>query len=175
MVAKKYTYGLGRRKSATATARLYKGKGEITINGKPALEYLSGDKSKLAEITDPLALAQKQKDFDISILVKGGGLAGQVDAIKLAISKAITLDAPDLRPVLKKVNIHSKSTIVNKCKKFFARKSAKNMVCVPLVAKSNSLSVKKHNKQKNKSGHVPDLFLELGSFRWGFSSKKSPT
>ena len=102
MAEKKYTYGLGRRKAATARARLYKGKGEITINGKPALEYLSGDKSKLAEITDPLALAQKQKDFDISILVKGGGLAGQVDAIKLAISKAITLDAPDLRPVLKK-------------------------------------------------------------------------
>jgi small subunit ribosomal protein S9 len=46
MVAtKKYIYGLGRRKSATATARLYKGKGEITINGKPALDYLSGNKA----------------------------------------------------------------------------------------------------------------------------------
>ena len=65
MVAtKKYTYGLGRRKSATATARLYKGKGEITINGKPALEYLSGNKTYLAEITDPLALAEKQKEPD---------------------------------------------------------------------------------------------------------------
>ena len=50
MVAtKKYTYGLGRRKSATATARLYKGKGEITINDKSALEYLSGNKTYLAE------------------------------------------------------------------------------------------------------------------------------
>ena len=103
MVAtKKYTYGLGRRKAATARARLYKGKGEITINGKPALEYLSGNKAYLAEITDPLALTQKQKDYDITILVKGGGLAGQVDAIKLAISKAIITESPDLRPVLKK-------------------------------------------------------------------------
>ena len=85
MVAtKKYTYGLGRRKAATASARLYKGKGEITINDKPALEYLSGNKTYLAEITDPLALAEKQKDYDITIVVKGGGLAGQVDAIKLA-------------------------------------------------------------------------------------------
>ena len=100
MVAtKKYIYGLGRRKSATATARLYKGKGEITINGKPALEYLSGNKTYLAEITDPLALAEKQKEYDITILVKGGGLAGQVDAIKLAVSKALVLEAPDLRPV----------------------------------------------------------------------------
>ena len=55
VTTKKYAYGLGRRKSATARARLFKGKGEITINNKPALEYLSGNKSYLAEITDPLA------------------------------------------------------------------------------------------------------------------------
>lgn len=121
MAEKKYTYGLGRRKAATARARLYKGKGEITINGKPALEYLSGDKSKLAEITDPLALAQKQKDFDISILVKGGGLAGQVDAIKLAISKAITLDAPDLRPVLKKAGFIKRDPREKERKKYGLR------------------------------------------------------
>ncbi|MDO4759364.1 MAG: 30S ribosomal protein S9 [Candidatus Saccharibacteria bacterium] len=102
MATAKYTYGLGRRKAATARARLYKGKGEITINEKPALEYLSGDKSKLAEITDPLALAQKQKEYNVTIRVSGGGLAGQVDAIKLAISKALTLEASDLRPILKK-------------------------------------------------------------------------
>ena len=62
MADSKYVYGLGRRKSATATARLYKGKGEMTINGKPALEYLSGNKTYLAEITDPLAIAEKQKE-----------------------------------------------------------------------------------------------------------------
>ena len=109
MVAtKKYTYGLGRRKTATATARLYKGKGEITINGKPALEYLSGNKTYLAEITDPLAIAEKQKEYDVTIVAKGGGLAGQVDAIKLAISKALVLEAGDLRPVLKKAGLTSR-------------------------------------------------------------------
>lgn len=99
MADKKYIYGLGRRKSATARARLYKGKGEITINDKPALEYLSNNKSMLAEITDPLALAEKQDKYDVSIKVKGGGLAGQVDAIKLAISKALTTEMADLRPI----------------------------------------------------------------------------
>ena len=64
MVTKKYTYGLGRRKSATASARLYKGKGDIKINDKPALEYLSNNKTYLAEITDPLALAEKQKEYE---------------------------------------------------------------------------------------------------------------
>ena len=76
-----YDYGLGRRKSATARARLVKGKGNVTINGKLALDYLSGNKTLLAEVTDPLALVGKQKEFDVTVLVKGGGLSGQVDAI----------------------------------------------------------------------------------------------
>ena len=122
MVAtKKYTYGLGRRKSATATTRLYKGKGEITINDKPALEYLSNNKTYLAEITDPLALAEKQKEYDITILVKGGGLAGQVDAIKLAISKALVVEAPDLRPVLKKAGMMKRDPREKERKKYGLR------------------------------------------------------
>lgn len=102
MPAAKYFYGLGRRKSATARARLFKGKGTVTINDKPAASYLSEDKTLLAEITDPLALVGKQKDFDISILVRGGGLSGQVDAIKMAIAKALTVAHADLRAPLKK-------------------------------------------------------------------------
>ena len=125
MATNKYIYGLGRRKSATARARLYKGKGEITINDKPALEYLSGDKSKLAEITDPLALTQKQKDYDITIVVKGGGLAGQVDAIKLAISKAITAEAADLRPILKKAGFVKRDPREKERKKYGLRSARK--------------------------------------------------
>lgn len=118
---KKYTYGLGRRKAATATVRLYTGKGEITINNKPALEYLSGNKTFLAEITDPLALAGKQKEYDITIVVKGGGLSGQVDAIKLAISKALTIEAPDLRPVLKKAGMMKRDPREKERKKYGLR------------------------------------------------------
>ena len=125
MADKKYTYGLGRRKSATARARLYQGKGNITINGKPALDYLSGDKSKLAEITDPLALAQKQQNYDITIVVKGGGLAGQVDAIKLAISKALTTEMPDLRPVLKKAGFVKRDPREKERKKYGLRSARK--------------------------------------------------
>lgn len=120
-----YVYGLGRRKAATARARLYKGKGNITINDKDALEYLSGDKAKLAEITDPLALAQKQQDFDITIRVSGGGLAGQVDAIKLAISKALTADAPDLRPILKKAGFVKRDPREKERKKYGLRSARK--------------------------------------------------
>ena len=125
MATTKYSYGLGRRKAATARARLFKGKGEITINNKVALDYLSGNKSLLAEITDPLALAGKQKEFDITILVSGGGLAGQVDAIKLAISKALTLEFPDLRPVLKKAGLIKRDPREKERKKYGLRSARK--------------------------------------------------
>ena len=121
VTAKKYTYGLGRRKAATATARLYKGKGDLVINGKPALEYFSNNKTLVAEVTDSLAIAGKQKEYDITILVKGGGLAGQVDAIKLAISKALVLESPDLRPMLKKAEMMKRDPREKERKKYGLR------------------------------------------------------
>lgn len=125
MATGKYTYGLGRRKSATARVRLYKGKGGITINDKPVEEYFSGNKALIAEVTDPLALVNKQKDLDISIKVSGGGLSGQVDAIKLAIAKAITTDAIDLRPVLKKAGFLKRDPREKERKKYGLRSARK--------------------------------------------------
>jgi len=121
----KYFYGLGRRKSATATARLYAGKGKVTINDKPAAEYLNGNKTQLAEITDPLALVSKQSDFDVTILVKGGGLSGQVDAIKLAIAKALTVGFADLRTVLKKAEFLKRDSREKERKKYGLRSARK--------------------------------------------------
>lgn len=118
MAATKYLYGLGRRKSATATVRLLPGKGKMTINNQPATEYLNGNKSQLAEITDPLALVNKQSDFDITVVVKGGGVSGQVDAIKLAIAKAITAGFVDLRTVLKKADFLKRDSREKERKKY---------------------------------------------------------
>ena len=121
-----YFYGLGRRKSATASARLYAGKGNVTINSKPASEYLSDNKTYLAEISDPLALVGKQKDFDVTILVKGGGSAGQVDAIKLAIAKALTVGFSDLRTTLKKAELLKRDSREKERKKYGLRSARKS-------------------------------------------------
>jgi len=123
--AGKYFYGLGRRKSATARARLYAGKGTVTINEKPAAEYLSDNKTLLAEITDPLALVGKQKDFDVTIRVAGGGTAGQVDAIKLAIAKALTTAHSDLRSTLKKADLLKRDSREKERKKYGLRSARK--------------------------------------------------
>lgn len=125
MATAQYDYGLGRRKSATARARLVKGKGAITINGKTAAEYLDGNKTLLAEITDPLAIVGKQKEFDVSVLVSGGGLSGQVDAIKMAIAKAITVSAPDLRSPLKKAELLRRDPREKERKKYGLRSARK--------------------------------------------------
>lgn len=125
MADAKYAYGLGRRKSATARARLYKGKGSITINDKPAADYLSGNSTMLAEVTDPLALVNKQKDFDVTVRVSGGGLAGQVDAIKLAIAKALTVDHGDLRSTLKKAEFLKRDPREKERKKYGLRSARK--------------------------------------------------
>lgn len=125
MATDSYFYGLGRRKSATARARLFKGKGKVTINDKPAEEYLSGNKSQIAEITDPLALVNKQNDFDVTIRVQGGGTAGQVDAIKLAIAKALTTAHADLRTTLKKAEFLKRDSREKERKKYGLRSARK--------------------------------------------------
>ena len=99
--------------------------GDIKINDKPAMEYLSGNKTLLAEVTDPLALVGKQKEFDITIRVSGGGLSGQVDAIKLAISKAIVTAYNDLRGTLKKAELLKRDPREKERKKYGLRSARK--------------------------------------------------
>lgn len=102
MANKSYFYGLGRRKSASASARLYEGKGEVTINGKAATDFLSDNAALVARITDPIALVGKQNDYDISLMTKGGGVTGQVDAARLAVAKALASINDDMRATLSK-------------------------------------------------------------------------
>ena len=72
-----------------------------------------------------MAIAEKQKEYDVTIVAKGGGLAGQVDAIKLAISKALVLEAGDLRPVLKKAGLTSRDPREKERKKYGLRSARK--------------------------------------------------
>lgn len=102
MAKNDYFYGLGRRKSATARARLTGGKGNVTVNGQPANEYFSGNESFSYELLEPLRILQKTDSFDISLKIEGGGHHSQVGASKLAIAKALSAMNDDLRSTLKK-------------------------------------------------------------------------
>lgn len=125
MAKNDYFYGLGRRKSSTARARLVGGKGEVTINDKKAFEYFSSNQTIVDELTQPLALIGKEKAYDISVLVSGGGHAGQVDAIKLAISKALSVMNDDLRTTLKKAGLLKRDSREKESKKYGLRSARK--------------------------------------------------
>ena len=120
-----YFYGLGRRKAATARARLYTGKGNVTVNDKKAADYFDGNEQMLEELVQPLTLIGKDKAYDITIVVSGGGLAGQVDASKLAISKALSAMNDELRSTLKKAGLLKRDPREKESKKYGLRSARK--------------------------------------------------
>ncbi|HVI69466.1 MAG TPA: 30S ribosomal protein S9 [Magnetospirillaceae bacterium] len=125
MTKNEYFYGLGRRKSSTARARLFGGKGNITINDKPAADYLAGNEALMHELVKPLVLLGKKDAYDITIKVDGGGTAGQVDASKLAISKALSTMNDDLRGTLKKAGLLKRDPREVEPKKYGLRSARK--------------------------------------------------
>jgi small subunit ribosomal protein S9 len=125
MAKNDYFYGLGRRKASTARARLMGGKGAITVNDKPAADYFCGNEAWLQDLAQPLRLIGKEKDFDISLHVNGGGLSGQVDASKLAISKALSVMNDDLRGTLKKAGLLKRDPREVEPKKYGLRSARK--------------------------------------------------
>lgn len=118
MAKDSYFYALGRRKSATARVRLQGGKGNITINGKPAEEYLAGSKYLLNKLQQPFAVLDQENKFDITVVVSGGGHDGQVEAIRLGIAKALTVMNEDLKSTLKRADLLSRDSREKERKKF---------------------------------------------------------
>lgn len=117
MAAEHYTYALGRRKSSTAKIRLTNGKGNVTINGKPATEYLAGSNMLLHSLEEPFR-AIEDKKYDVSVVVDGGGHVGQVDAIKLGISKALAEKNEALKGTLKRAGLLGRDPREKERKKF---------------------------------------------------------
>lgn len=90
-----YFEGIGRRKEATARVRVSSGKGEFVVNGKPVEEYFPrlGD---MEIILSPLEDAGAKGSVDVSVLVKGGGITGQVGAVRMGIARAMIKMNPDV-------------------------------------------------------------------------------
>ncbi len=119
-----YHYGLGRRKAAVATVRLYSGAGEVEVNGHLASEYFNNQALE-AVMVQPLVLAGQDKKFKISLKVSGGGKRGQADAARLAIARALEAMSSDLRPTLKKANMLTRDPREKERKKYGLKKARK--------------------------------------------------
>lgn len=94
--------GIGRRKAATARVRIMSGTGTFVVNDKPVKDYF-GRTGDYDMIVAPIEAAGENISLlDITVMVKGGGVTGQRDAIQLGVARALLLMNPDLRSTMRK-------------------------------------------------------------------------
>ncbi|WP_291320941.1 30S ribosomal protein S9 [Desulfonatronospira sp.] len=115
-----YFYGKGKRKTSTARTRLYSGSGQILVNGRPYQEYFPRATLQMI-INQPLKLTHAAGKFDIKVNVDGGGLAGQAEAVRHGISRALLQVDQEHRPVLKKAGLLTRDSRVKERKKYGQR------------------------------------------------------
>jgi small subunit ribosomal protein S9 len=94
-------YATGRRKNAISRVWLKRGKGKITVNGKPIETYFARPVLRML-VQQPLVTAARLSELDVDCTVSGGGLSGQAGAVRHGVARALTYFEPGLRPALKK-------------------------------------------------------------------------
>ena len=94
----------GRRKTSVARVRLREGSGRITINDRPFEDYFPTLPLQ-NQIVEPLHVAGAPQKFDIDIRAHGGGVTGQVGAVRLGIARALLKTDGELRPTLKEAGL----------------------------------------------------------------------
>lgn len=115
---------IGRRKTSVARIYLSKGKDKMIINGKDYKDYFPTT-SLQYKIIQPFKLTDNLGKFDLSVNVYGGGITGQVEAIRLAISRALCEISDENRPLLKKEGLLTRDPRMVERKKFGQKKARK--------------------------------------------------
>lgn len=116
--------GVGRRKTAIARVRITAGEGRVLINEKTALQYL-GRRALETEVLQPLRVTDNLRRFDVSVRVKGGGVAGQAGAIAQGISRALAEQDGELRPRLKQAGLLTRDARMKERKKYGLKRARK--------------------------------------------------
>ncbi len=115
---------IGRRKTAVARIYLSEGKGNITINNRELNNYFTTPTLQY-KVQQPLALTDNEKAFDIKVNVFGGGITGQAEAIRLAISRAMCEVNEENRAILKPQGLLTRDPRMVERKKFGQKKARK--------------------------------------------------
>lgn len=117
-------YGTGRRKSAIARVYAAKGTGKITINQKSIEDYF-GRKTDQMVSRQPLECVSMEGEFDVNVIVKGGGPSGQAGAIRHGLSRALMEYDETLRQALRKAGYVTRDSRVVERKKVGLHKARK--------------------------------------------------
>ncbi len=116
--------GTGRRKNSVARVRLVPGKGKITVNEKDVTEYIPYP-DLVQDLKQPLALTETEGQYDIKVVVNGGGFSGQAGAIRHGIARALLEVDPDFRGPLKKAGLLTRDPRMKERKKPGLKKARK--------------------------------------------------
>jgi small subunit ribosomal protein S9 len=112
-----YYEGIGRRKESTARVRLMSGSGHFVVNGKNLEDYFTrlGDPQT---IVAPLNIAgENRSQLDITVIVQGGGVTGQTDAVTLGIARALAKMNPDYHSMMRKAGFLTRDPRIKERKK----------------------------------------------------------
>jgi small subunit ribosomal protein S9 len=117
MEKEKIYYATGKRKTAIARTWLKPGSGQIIINNRPVEEYFPTETMR-AKLTEPFKITNTLDSFNVEVNVKGGGISGQVGAVRHGITKALIFADPDFRMPLKKAGFVKRDPRARERKKY---------------------------------------------------------
>ena len=123
-MATSINYGTGRRKTSTARVYLQKGKGAITVNGKP-IDQFFGRKTGSMIVRQPLQTVSMEENFDVTVTVAGGGITGQAGAIRHGLTRALIEYDEGNREALRKAGFVTRDSREVERKKVGLRKARK--------------------------------------------------
>ncbi|MBV8849496.1 MAG: 30S ribosomal protein S9 [Methylobacteriaceae bacterium] len=118
-------YATGKRKDAVARVWIKPGSGKIVVNTKPVEVYFARPVLRMI-LQQPLAVAQRHGQYDLTVSVAGGGLSGQAGAVRHGLAKALTNYEPDLRPALKREGFLTRDARVVERKKYGKKKARRS-------------------------------------------------
>ena len=124
-MAQTQTYqSTGKRKSAIAQVRLSAGEGKILVNQRPLDEYFGRETSRMI-VNQPFEVTEIQGRYDVTVNVRGGGVAAQASAIRHGISRALLTIDPEMRPSLKRAGYLTRDSREVERKKYGHHKARK--------------------------------------------------
>jgi small subunit ribosomal protein S9 len=118
-------YATGKRKNAVARVWIKPGTGKITVNGRAFEVYFARPVLRMI-LQQPLGIAKRVDQYDLTVSVAGGGLSGQAGAVRHGLSKALIHYEPELRGILKKEGFLTRDSRVVERKKYGKRKARRS-------------------------------------------------
>jgi len=116
-MAVQYYEGIGRRKESTARVRVMAGSGKFVVNDKPGADYFTRDGDVTQIMAPVLAAGSAPEQMDITVVVQGGGVTGQTEAVQLGVARALVKMNPDWQPLMRKGGFLTRDARVKERKK----------------------------------------------------------